>query len=212
MSLAAVRTWSGQSGFQHATSGEYAEFVRRRLPRRDSFNRVLLARKRLVGEAPNQLTCRVSYEARAYFYFLALRRYAQFDYEWLIAIRRPDLWSFLSHTPLVPDVEELVERATLLGYGASARDRLRPLLARFYLHRPFESVEVIGNAEIEEFAAAVRAFGERTDRDAFFGTAERTSQPGAGPTSPATHSWELGISPRCPGASRGISRRTNWAA
>ncbi len=195
MSLAAVRTWSGQSGFQHATSGEYAEFVRRRLPRRDSFNRVLLARKRLVahypdlatwfraslaervgrlvGEAPNQLTCRVSYEARAYFYFLALRRYAQFDYEWLIAIRRPDLWSFLSHTPLVPDVEELVERATLLGYGASARDRLRPLLARFYLHRPFESVEVIGNAEIEEFAAAVRAFGERTDRDAFFGTAER---------------------------------------
>ena len=195
MSLAPLRTWTDESGFHHATREEYAEFIHRRLPRRDSFNRVLLARKRLVahypdlttwfeaslaervgrlaGEAPHQLTCRVSYEARAYFIpGLQPLRPVRLSVDHRDSAR-PDLWSFLRHTPLVPDIEELVERATSLGYSASARDRLRPLMARFYLHRPFESVETIGTAQIEEFAAAVCAFRERPDRDAFFGTAER---------------------------------------
>lgn len=181
--------------FGHAEAAEYAAFVRLRLARPDSVNRVLRARDlfvqaypdlatwfqsplaervgRLDGEPPTRMTCRVSYEARAYLYFLALRGYARYDYAWIIAIRRPDLWSSVAVTALATDVNRLVEEARQLGYSDSARDRLEPLVARLYLHKPFAQVDCLREAEIDELADALQAFGARPDVGRFFGSLER---------------------------------------
>lgn len=180
---------------RHADAEEYAVFVRQRLHRRDSVNRVLLASQRFVqrypdldawfqlplaervgrlyGEEPGRLTSRVSYEARAYLYFLALRRYAQFDYPWLLAIRWPDFWAFLSYTELVIDVHSLVHEARRLGYSQCSSERIRPLVARLYLYMPIPCVADIGEAALDELGQAMHALGARPDRDLFFGTPER---------------------------------------
>ncbi len=186
-----------QSPCRHADAEEYAAFVRWRMSRHDSINRLLLARKRFVeaypdlgswftaplpervgrlylpGEEHSRVTCRVCYEARAYLYFLALRGHAGFDYEWLVAIRHPALWEFLRCAALSGEVEGLVEQAEHLGYSESARDRIGPLVARIYLHTLRPGVGAIGGREIDELAEAVEAFAERPDVGLFFGSEER---------------------------------------
>src|SRR2546425_443753 len=62
--------------------GTRARFVRKYPDLRDWFQAPLVERVgRLYGELPGQRTNPISYKARGYLCFLALRGYAQFDWE-----------------------------------------------------------------------------------------------------------------------------------
>ncbi len=99
----------GAPSWQHASADAYAAFVRARLDGPTSVSYALGLRDRFVraypdlrgwfhapladrvgrlyGEANHRAHDDVSYRARPYLYFLALRGVAQFDWEWLIAVR-----------------------------------------------------------------------------------------------------------------------------
>ncbi len=117
--MSMVRQQSGQPAHtsQHAGAEAYATYIRgytqnarqlrhllgfrarfvRRYPDLGDWVRASLAERvgRLYGEERDQLTCRVSYEARPYLMFLGWHGYAQFDWEWLIAVPRLSIWNLL---------------------------------------------------------------------------------------------------------------------
>ena len=185
--------------FRHASSEEYAAFVRQRLNHPDSIAVVRRERARFVraypdlenwfgaplaerigrlaGEKPGRVTCRVSHEARGYLHFLALRGYARFDYPWLIALRCPDPWTYLGETGLEAATDQLVAEGVALGYRQdSARRALRSEISRIYLRTLVSRIDDISEADLDEFEQAVRAFGERPDVDLFFGSASGYGQ------------------------------------
>lgn len=160
-----------------------------------------------VGRLRNQSrTCffghlgRVSYRARPYLYFLALRGHATFDWEWLISVPTIYLLELLqgfqafqaTNLPEEPkiqmpkvladkvkatdkhaDIERLIEEAVRLGYNRlSSSHDLRWVVSRIFLHTGRWQVDQITEAACDELAQAVRSFGERPDIALFHGSAE----------------------------------------
>lgn len=71
----------------------------------------------------------------------------------------------------VPDVETLVSEAVGLGYRPMyARDRLRRVVARIFLHTGDPDIGRITEEQIDAFAGALVAFRGRSDREIFFGS------------------------------------------
>ncbi len=133
---------------------------------------------RLRGEDEKSKTCPASHDARAYLYFLVLRGRLRLDYEWLIAIRSLHLWQCVAfETGLPAAVDRLVEETSGLGYNRDyARQGLHCAIGRIYMRTGDPDVGSIGRAELDEYSAAVRAFGERPDLELYFGS---------------EHSWRL---------------------
>ena len=126
-----------------------------------------------VGHLRGQSTKTYSARARPYLYFLALRGYLRFDWEWVIAVRKHYLGGDLLDPLLVEGMDSLVETAASLGYERSyAREKLGRVLKCFYLHLPTPNVDAIGESEIDEFTNALHAFEDRQDLELFFGSAE----------------------------------------
>jgi hypothetical protein len=137
-----------------------------RIYRRDENGRVVPVYERVVDG-----TC---YHARPYLYFLALRGYLRFDWEWLVAARSLYVGGYLRHAGLDAEIERMAEEARALGYAEkSIHGALRWAVARFFLHTGNPNmVHTIGDAGIAELEEAVRAFGERDDVELFYGTRE----------------------------------------
>ncbi|MGI9060493.1 MAG: tyrosine-type recombinase/integrase [Ktedonobacteraceae bacterium] len=116
---------------------------------------------------------RVSYRARPYLFFLALRGYITFDWEWLIGVSNIHLWEMLPSANISSDVEQLIEEAVHLGYNRlSSSQDLRWVVSRVFLHTGRWQVDQITEAACDELAEAVRAFGERPDIASFHGSVE----------------------------------------
>jgi len=141
----------------HASSAEYKEFVygytqnrdRRRLllqsqaqfmqrypDLRNWFRAPLTERGgRLHGEDIYHASYHESYQARRYLLFLAVRGYARFDWEWLLALGYLSLGTLLDHMHLETGVNELLEEARSLGYiGRSTTDAISWGVSRIFLH------------------------------------------------------------------------------
>ncbi len=171
--------------FQHAPEEEYAAFLRtspyganqlryrtrfvQRYPSvRDWFHLPLAERvNRLPGEDGSQLRgrdYRVSYCARPYLVYLGMHGYAQFDWEWLIAVPYLHLSPLLHPADARLTISQLVEEAVALGYEHShAELALHWGVTRILLHAGHGYVEGIDDTQLSEAIEAVYRFGERTD-------------------------------------------------
>ena len=128
--------------------GFRARFVRRYPDLGDWFRAPLAERVgRLYGEEREQPSCRVSYEARPYLMFLALHGYAQFDWEWLLAVPRLSIWNLLDRVGQDLGTIELIEEAVGLGYDREgATHALQWVVSRVFLHTSNPHVESIDDA------------------------------------------------------------------
>jgi site-specific recombinase XerD len=190
---------------QHASVEDYAAFVQAfadlrgyARPRKESA-RLLLCRARFVQCYPslaewlgapliervgrlyredyNQSSYPISYHARHYLIFLALRGYASIDWDWLIATHKLGLEPFLPllGCPLV--LPSLVETAVNLGYERKdAQMTLQWSVYRMLLHLGTPYLKAIHATHLAEFEQAVACFGDRPDVAHFFGSRERYQQ------------------------------------
>jgi integrase len=180
----------------HASVEEYAAFVHSYATSRGSANGFLLARQRFVRQYPDladwfaapladrvgrlhlkgrkQITNPVCYHARPYLYFLALRGYARFDWEWVIALATLKFWHFLENAGIDFGLTQLGEEAVRFGYErVSTLSALKRVLSRLFLHTGKTDIGDFTDRECEEFKRAVRDFGQRADVGLFFGSREQ---------------------------------------
>jgi integrase len=154
--------------------GFRARFVRR-YPDLGDWVRASLAERvgRLYGEERDQLTCRVSYEARPYLMFLGWHGYAQFDWEWLFAVPRLSIWNLLDRVGQDLGTVQLIEEAVSLGYDREgATTALQWTVSRMFLHTSNPHVESIDDTQLTVLSEALCQFGERSDLALFFGPVE----------------------------------------
>lgn len=130
---------------------------------------------RLYGETREGASYPVSGLVRPYLTFLALRRYAWFDWDWLIGTPSLYVWDFLTDTLLVAAVKRLVEEAVQLGYAPDFATRgLHWTIARLFMHTPTLDIDITHMDEtlINALDEAVCHFGDRPDATLFFGSHE----------------------------------------
>ncbi len=125
---------------------------------------------RLYGEARSRPSFPVSFRARGYLIYLALRGYTTLDYQWLLAPGRvPSLEPAAQH-----GVGQLVDEATSLGFDrVSARQAMHWSVARIALHTSVRDVAAITEDHIAELLAAIRFFAERPDLELFYPSRRR---------------------------------------
>jgi integrase len=178
----------------HASEEEYMAFVERTYDKEDTRKLFRLSRSRFVrahpdltrwfvapleerigrlhGAPANQYTDQASYEARQYLFFLALRGYATFDWEWLIPLPKIHLRPLLQEAGFTSGIEQLIQTAEQLGYHPiSSSEDLRWVLSRILLHTRFLPLEQLTEVHCEELAQAIRKFGQRADLTHFFPSA-----------------------------------------
>jgi site-specific recombinase XerD len=132
---------------------------------------------RLYREDYNQPCCPTSYRARHYLTYLALRGYAAFDWEWLIATHHLVVDPFLPVLGYPTTLSSLIETAVNLGYERrDARMTLQWAVSRVLLHLGSPHLHEIRATHLAEFEQAVARFGDRTDVPHFFGSRERYQQ------------------------------------
>ena len=185
--------------FQHATVEEYAAFLQEYTVNAKQRTAFLRSRKYFIRHYPNlrdwfaaPLSERVgripgqervgmcnpvSYWARLYLMFLALRGYAPLDWEWLIAIREVNLGKLLGVSCFTSNFSVLVEEAVSLGYTSeSAKDRLQWIVHRLFLHLGTTQIEYLHAAHLDEFFEALERFQDHSDVALFFGSADHYAQ------------------------------------
>lgn len=181
---------------RHASAEAYAAFVRQRLDGDRSLAYCLGTRARFVRRYPDlrawfaaplpervgrlygssrcHLPGKVSYQARPYLYFLALRGDARFDWEWLLTIPKLHIWELLAGTELHAGAGHLIDDARRLGYHrVSATRAIGWTVSRIFLHTGVTRIEAIRDEDWGGLAEAVRRFAERDDVALYFGSAER---------------------------------------
>lgn len=181
---------------EHA-SEEYISFIRQMYatPARHR-NRLLLRHNRFVERYPNlgewfaaplpervgrlyredQATPAngVSYEARHYLLFLALRGSVCFDWEWLVAIPDLTLGALPAKLGISINWKVLVEEGGRLGYNpAGTQSKLQWGAMRILLHIGSTHVEDIPFADLLELRQSLEHLGQRDDIALFFGSKER---------------------------------------
>src|SRR5437870_4261903 len=192
MRMTLLRQQSAQPSCEHASAEAYATYIRgytqnarqirhllgfrarfvQRYPDLGDWFAAPLAERvgRLYGEEREQPTCRVSYEGRPYLMFLALHGYAQFDWEWLLAVPRLSIWNLLDRVGQDLGTVELIEEAVGFGYDRQgASHALQWAVSRLFLHTSNPHVESIGDTQLTLLSEALSQFGERSDLALFFG-------------------------------------------
>ena len=181
---------------QHVSAEEYAAFILLYSKNKPCANFYLRARAEFINQYPNlsdwlqlpllerigrsfredtnHLTNRVSYRARSYLYFLAMRGYLRLDWEWLIALPRLHIWDVLEAGGVRLEIEQLGEEVARYGYEPrSAMSAFRRVLSRIVLHTGKQSIAEITDQDCMEFREAVYAFRKRADVALFFGSTKR---------------------------------------
>jgi integrase len=170
-----LRTYVKNEATLRAFLGARARFIHT-YPDLSEWLRAPLAERvgRLRGAFANQFISPVSYKARGYLCFLGLCGYAQFDWEWLIAIPRLEIWHQFVRAGIDMNVGQLIEEAVGLGYApASASENLRIVVSRIFMHTSISGIASITEAHCRELLEAVRSFGGRPDVALFYGSMDR---------------------------------------
>ncbi|MBF6613867.1 MAG: tyrosine-type recombinase/integrase [Chloroflexi bacterium] len=136
---------------------------------------------RLYGEGytetTNPPTNLVSFRARPYLMYLAVRGYARFDLEWIFAIPVLRVWKLLDYLNMDLGVPALVEEAVRLGYERCVPvQELRYVTSRIFLHTGITQAKGITDEHVAEYLEAVHKLGERPDIARYFGTEKRYHQ------------------------------------
>jgi integrase len=174
-----VRAYAEHKEYQWELLRFRRQFVERYPDLNDWFAAPLVERvgrtdeQRHAGTRHNAL-CKESYQARPYLVFLALRGYARFDWEWLIAIYQLRLTKVFACAGGDMGMTKLLDDACTLDF---ARPRtianIHWLVHRMLMHLGDPHVEHITDTHLTEFLQALHQFRERTDVDVFFGSAEQ---------------------------------------
>jgi integrase len=177
--------------YQHTSEEEYMAFVERHCEGKDSLKLYRKSRERFVqtypdlaqwfaapleerigrtfGQGQGQYTHQASYEARQYLFYLAMRNYVTFDWEWLIALPKIHLRHMLAETDQVTGVAQLIREAESLGYHpVTSSENMRWALSRIFLHTGFQPIEHLTEVHCRDLAQAVRQFGLRSDVTTFY--------------------------------------------
>ncbi len=105
--------------------------------------------------------------------FLALHGYAQFDWDWLLAVPGLSIWNLLDRVGQDLGTIELIEEAVGLGYAREgATQALQWAVSRVFLHTSNPHVASIDDAQLTLLSEAICQFGERSDLALFFGPGE----------------------------------------
>ncbi len=117
--------------------------------------------------------CKVSYQARSYLVFLALRGYAQFDWNWLIAIYQLRFGKLFAHMGGAEGLTKLMDEAVEFGfYRGTARRTLQGIMYRLIMHTADPHIEHITDIHLDEMAEALHRFAERPDVLLFYGSTD----------------------------------------
>ncbi len=196
MTTLASRVASVEPHYNHASAEAYASFLDGYLSTPESIKSYLGLRDRFVhaypdlhawfdaplcervgrrySEAKAQANYRVSYKARPYLIFLALQGSVQFDWAWLIAVPRLEIFGPLAHLGRASGLAGLVEDATRLGYNSrSAEEALRWIVSRMILRTGGRGIDTLTDEHHSELREAIRHFAHRPDLPDFFGSIER---------------------------------------
>ncbi len=122
----------------------------------------------------NDVLHKASYRARPYLVFLALRGYAQFDWEWLIAVFQLRLTEVFTCAGGDMGMAKLLEDACQLGFARlSTTNTFQWIVHRMLMHIGDPHVDHITDAHLIECLEALHRFVERPDVDEFYGSVEQ---------------------------------------
>lgn len=180
---------------QHATSKEYSAFTRQRPTIRSGINLLKAYRRfiyhypdldqwfqaplaeRIGQTRPRSGKAYISACARPYLYYLAMKRELSFDWHWIIGVRCHVLTDELLPPAVVLFIRELVDEGVRIGYKRrSTTAKLSRIMKALYLHYLAPGIIEISEEDIAAFEDALISFGERTDLETFFDSAETYRQ------------------------------------
>ena len=184
----------------HASEQEWETFVQRFATSKKYQGALLLSRRQFVERYPsletwfaaplvervgrsdeecrqnvghNDVLYKISYHARHYLAFLALRGYARFDWEWLIAVRQFRPSSLFTCAAGDMGMTSLIEDACHLGFAQPhTTGAFHWLVHRILMHLGEPHVEQITDTELQEFEQALDRFAQRPDIDALYGSVD----------------------------------------
>jgi integrase len=188
-----IISFAPDPSWQHAEEEEYVAFLQRygnsyrehllirrkqfvqRYPDLQNWFQLPLAERvgRLYGETRSHLSYPVSFYARQYLFFLLLHGHVRFDWEWLIAIERLEIWDFLRGAGIEVHLDSLIKSALNVGYSQkSIQFACQWGLSRIFLHTGVLPVEYFKEIDLIEFGEALHLFSERSDIGLFYGSVE----------------------------------------
>jgi len=128
---------------------------------------------RLPGETHKEPSYPISFYARPYLLFLALRGYVTFDYAWMFGAGQIRIIDAATAMGLELGTGELVEEAVALGYNrGSLSQAMRWTVGRIALHSGIRRAGEITDDHITEALEAIRRFSERDDLRFFYPSAQ----------------------------------------
>ncbi len=186
--------------FHHASAQEWETFVQHFTTSKKYQGALLLSRRQFVVWYPdleewfaaplvervgrsdeecrqnvghNDVLYKISYHARHYLAFLALRGYARFDWEWLIAVRQFRPSSLFTCAAGDMGMTSLLEEACHLGFARPhTTSAFHWLTHRILMHLGEADVRQITDASLMEFEQAMDDFAERPDVDVLYGSVD----------------------------------------
>ncbi len=174
-----VRAYAEHKEYQWELLRFRRQFVERYPDLNDWFAAPLVERvgrtdaQRQEGTHHNAL-CQVSYQARPYLVFLALRGYAHFDWEWLIAIYQLRLTDVFTCAGGDMGMAKLLDDACQLGFTRPrTTSTFHWIVHRMLMHIGDPHVEHITDAHLTECLEALHRFAERPDVDVFYGSVQQ---------------------------------------
>ena len=190
-----------QVPWKHASSEEYTAFVRTHAHTPGSQDYLLRASRRfvkqypdlldwfqaplperigrLLGEDAGQIRFPVSYYARPYLMFLAVRGYALFDWDWLLTVPQLHIGPLLTYQNLDLGVDKLVESAMRLGYTWEPQQIERSFnwsVWRMFMHNRIGHVDEITEDHVAELFQAIHSLEQRVDVTLFFGSTTKNQK------------------------------------
>jgi integrase len=128
---------------------------------------------RLPGEPNNAPSYPVSFYARPYLLFLALRGYIRLDYPWMFGAQQLRIADTAAWMGIDLGTSALIEEAVALGYNRrSLTQAMNWTAGRIALHTGVLHVDGLAGEHIAEALEAVRLFSERDDLHHFYPSAE----------------------------------------
>jgi len=158
------------------------QFVERYPDLQDWFRAPLVERVGRTHEERQQRVrhnalCKVSYQARPYLVFLALRGYACFDWDWLIAIYQLRLTKIFACAGVDAGIANLVEDASKLGFARPKTiGNFHWVIHRLLMHIADPCIEHVTDAHIIECRLALDSFARRADLDLFYASVDQGRQ------------------------------------
>jgi integrase len=172
--LAYVRDQDINPNYRNQKIRQYRAFMAAWPRMSDWFAAPLVERVgRLPGETHKAPSFPVSFHARPYLMFLALRGYVTFDYAWMFGAGQIRVDDCAAAMGIDLGTDELIEETVALGYnGNSARQAMRWTVGRIALHTGIRHASELTEDHITEALEAVRLFSERDDLHLFYPSAQ----------------------------------------